>query len=220
MATMQSFYVHFEVRKLIPHFIKINKAHHKLVSTGYNYLYSCKCRFQSTEANKINTDQVLVYYGSLTPQLRAVKLFSLFTSVAGIAAQPILYHKLMELGSLPLAVVGWSFFGFFTIGTPILLHLIVKKYVSTLKYDTTKNTYIATTFNLFNFKKNLEFTPDDVKVPEVLGMFTSFTVKGTPLFVDPRSFKNPKHYGKIMGYDKPVDLKLFMTSLNEKKRNS
>lgn len=39
-------------------------------------------------------------------------------------------------------------------------------------------------------------------------MFTSFLVKGIPLFVDPRLFPNPEHYGRIMGYDKPIDLQL------------
>jgi Protein of unknown function (DUF1301). len=39
-------------------------------------------------------------------------------------------------------------------------------------------------------------------------MFTSFQIKGIPLFVDPRLFDEPEHYAKIMGYDKPIDFKL------------
>jgi transmembrane protein 70 len=39
-------------------------------------------------------------------------------------------------------------------------------------------------------------------------MFTSFQVKGSPLFVDPRLFADPGHYARIMGYDKPIDFKL------------
>jgi transmembrane protein 70 len=54
----------------------------------------------------------------------------------------------------------------------------------------------------------ITFTTDEVIVPDVPGMFTSFQVKGSPLFVDPRLFDDPGHYAKIMGYDKPIDFKL------------
>lgn len=50
-------------------------------------------------------------------------------------------------------------------------------------------------------------------VPDVPGLFTTFHAKGIPLFVDPQLFEDPNHYAKIMGYDKPLDLKL---GLNDK----
>lgn len=54
----------------------------------------------------------------------------------------------------------------------------------------------------------IHFTVDDVKVPEVPGMFTTFLVKNRPLFVDPRMFKELEHYGRLMGYDRPVNFHL------------
>lgn len=45
-------------------------------------------------------------------------------------------------------------------------------------------------------------------MPEVPGMFTSFVVNGTPMFVDAKQFTDTDHYIKMMGYDKPLDLKL------------
>lgn len=54
----------------------------------------------------------------------------------------------------------------------------------------------------------LVFTPDDVVVPSVTGMFTSCIIKGTPLFLEQKFFHDPNHYIRIMGYDKPVDFKL------------
>ncbi|KAG5874378.1 hypothetical protein JTB14_036722 [Gonioctena quinquepunctata] len=101
-----------------------------------------------------------IYYGVLTPQIKAVKMFSLSSKT---------------------------------------------------------NTYIAKTVNFFCIPRKTEFTPEDVKVPEVPGMFTTFSVKGKPLFVDPRLFDRPEHYAKIMGYDKPMDFKLYETSENDKK---
>lgn len=54
----------------------------------------------------------------------------------------------------------------------------------------------------------LKFTPEDVVVPDVNGMFTNCIIKGTPLFLQPNFFYDPSHYIKIMGYDKPIDFKL------------
>lgn len=33
--------------------------------------------------------------------------------------------------------------------------------------------------------------------------------KGKPLFVDPNQFSDISHYAKMMGYDKPIDFKLY-----------
>lgn len=52
----------------------------------------------------------------------------------------------------------------------------------------------------------IEFTPADVTIPTVLGMFTSCAIKGRPVFIDAKYFTDQEHYIKIMGYDKPLDL--------------
>lgn len=39
-------------------------------------------------------------------------------------------------------------------------------------------------------------------------MFTSCIIKGIPLFLEQKFFYDSTHYIRIMGYDKPVDLKL------------
>ena len=53
----------------------------------------------------------------------------------------------------------------------------------------------------------IKFRLNDVNVPDIPGMFTTFKAKGQPLFVEGNRFDDPFHYGKIMGYDKPLDLK-------------
>lgn len=56
-----------------------------------------------------------------------------------------------------------------------------------------------------------KFKLKDVQVPENPGMFATFMVNGkTPLFVDAAQFSDPEHYVKMMGYDKPLDLKLHL----------
>lgn len=52
-----------------------------------------------------------------------------------------------------------------------------------------------------------KFKLEEVVVPEVPGMFTTFMAGGKSMFVDPSLFPDPTHYIKIMGYDKPIDFK-------------
>lgn len=54
------------------------------------------CSSKSTE----NPNQV--YYGTLTPQIRLVKIFSLSSSVAGLIFQPMLYKQLETMPALPV----------------------------------------------------------------------------------------------------------------------
>ncbi|XP_023291617.2 transmembrane protein 70 homolog, mitochondrial [Lucilia cuprina] len=153
-------------------------------------------------------DLQLVYYGTLTPRMRAVKVFSLTTSLAGLAAQPILMEQGMKMGGTGMAVFLCSFAGFFTFVTPLLLHFVTKKYVTEIHYNPMTEEYVATTINIILQKVRTKFRPSDVKIPEVPGMFTSFNVGKRSLFVDPALFEDPEHYVKIMGYDKPIDFKL------------
>lgn len=73
----------------------------------------------------------------------------------GIAVQPILYRELTALDSVPIAVAAYSFVGFFTLVTPILLHLITKKYVSSIKYDSVNNVYSAKIYNIIGIPKEV-----------------------------------------------------------------
>ncbi|XP_034104463.1 transmembrane protein 70 homolog, mitochondrial [Drosophila albomicans] len=159
-------------------------------------------------AKNAETTLQRVYYGSLAPRMKLVKLFSLTTSFAGIAAQPILMEQGLKIGGTGMAVLLCTVGGFFTFVTPLLLHFVTKKYVTELHYNQATDEYTATTISLILTKIQTTFRPSDVVVPEVPGMFTSFTVNKRPLFVDPALFDDPEHYVRIMGYDKPIDFKL------------
>ena len=43
-----------------------------------------------------------------------------------------------------------------------------------------------------------------MQVPDIPGMFTTFKARNIPLFVDSSQFYSIQHYGKIMGYEKPL----------------
>lgn len=101
---------------------------------------------------KESTSQERVYYGSLTPRMKVVKVFSLTTSLAGLAAQPILLEQGMQMGGVGLAAFLCGFGGFFTFVTPLLLHFITKKYVTEIYFNPKTNEYTATTISLFLMK--------------------------------------------------------------------
>jgi len=145
-----------------------------------------------------------IYNGILSTQIKLVKSFSLMTSFIGLAFQPILY----TYSSANAAVVlgAGAFLSFFTFATPLLIHSISKKYVTKLYYNQVEDKYTAVVYNIFIRPKKIEFKVNDVEVPDIPGMFTTFKANSVPLFVEGSQFNDITHYGKIMGYDKPLDL--------------
>jgi TMEM70/TMEM186/TMEM223 protein family len=98
---------------------------------------------------------IKVYYGVLTPQIKAVKVFSLSSSILGVIAQPVLLEQGSKIGGLPMVVALCGFVGFFTFVTPLLLHWITKKYITELHYDARKDEYVATTVTFFLRQKKV-----------------------------------------------------------------
>ncbi|CAL1680839.1 unnamed protein product [Lasius platythorax] len=175
----------------------------KKFPTVYNVKYFSTKNYQET-----NIEKTEIYYGTLTGQVRALKFFSLLTSTGGLLAQPFLYSKAIESGNTGAVLGIFAFIGFLTVTTPLLIHLITRKYVTHLYYNAKEDKYIANTYSLFVQTKELIFTPDDVVVPDVTGMFTNCIIKGMPLFFEQKFFHDSNHYIRIMGYDKPVDFKI------------
>lgn len=111
--------------------------------------------FRNYAVKLSEVDPNLVYYGPLTPQIKAVKVFSLTSSIAGLLAQPIMIKEAASIGSTSLIVAICSVVGFFTFVTPVLLHLVTKKYVTQIAYDSATSTYKATTINFFLARKQV-----------------------------------------------------------------
>lgn len=183
----------------------------KQITSKLKAINSCTSILSRNYAVKLTEEDnklECIYKGPLTPQIKGVKVFSLSSSAAGLLAQPIIIKEAATIGSTSLLVAICSVVGFFTFVTPVLLHIITKKYVTEIHYDPTTSTYTASTINFFLAKKKLDFKVEDVEVPEIPGMFTTLKAKGTPLFIEARHFNDPLHYAKMMGYDKPMDFKL------------
>ncbi|TRY61265.1 hypothetical protein TCAL_07457 [Tigriopus californicus] len=155
------------------------------------------------------TGEKAIYHGILATQIKLVKGFSLTTSAIGLSCQPVLYHHLQTTSgaSLGVVLVTGAFLSFFTFATPLLIHFVSKKYVTELRYNQLEDTYTAITYSVLLKKKEIKFRLKDVQVPDIPGMFTTFKARNIPLFVDGTQFYVPQHYGKIMGYDKPLNLR-------------
>jgi transmembrane protein 70 len=75
-------------------------------------------------------------------------MFSLLSSIAGLASQPILVQQMSNLGT-PLVVCAFGFVGFFTFVTPVLLHMITKKYVTRMYFNSDTEMYSAVCLTFF-----------------------------------------------------------------------
>ncbi|XP_075229036.1 transmembrane protein 70 homolog, mitochondrial [Lycorma delicatula] len=176
------------------------------------------CCFSTTKSMKKedvipkpDEDSLLeVYRGSICNYVYRVKAFSLMTSVFSLATQPFILNRALESEEVNIAIIVGSctFVGFFTFVTPLLLHLITKKYILRLHYCPKTNSYTATTYSFFLNNKHDNFKADEINIPELPGMLTTFEAKGKPYFVDKNCFLDINHYKKIMGFDKPLDFKL------------
>ncbi|GBN84437.1 Transmembrane protein 70, mitochondrial [Araneus ventricosus] len=183
----------------------------KFIPNSFHLIHTSACHKQEP---KSHTQTILVYEGPLKTRIKRVKLLSLTSSMMGFAILPVVIKDLSQT-SIALSC-GVVLFSSFFLSTPLLLDWITKRYVMQLHYDSSTQLFTATTVNLICQQQELQFSADDVTVPDLPGLLTSFEVKGRPLFVDANQVKDPEAYSLMMGYDKPLDLKL---SSEEKKEN-
>ncbi|XP_076303748.1 transmembrane protein 70 homolog, mitochondrial [Lasioglossum baleicum] len=159
--------------------------------------------------NNDETDEVHIYSGKSKVNLRNVKILSLTTTCATAAIQPSIYIKCMELDHPEVSLGLMCFISLYTMCTPLLIHYIIgKKYVIDMYYNPEKNKYTAEMYNVLLKRRKVEFSEDDVDVPDVTGPFTTCYVKGKPLFFNEPGFSDLVYYHKIMGNYKPIDFHL------------
>ena len=148
----------------------------------------------------------LVYVGTISGQVKLVKMFSLSTSIIGVCLQPVLYSK-AAASSLPLALkfVLGGFFNFFIFLTPVLLHFLSKRYMTSLYYNGSTGKFTATNYNFFVREVQTTFTREQVSTANT-GMLTTMTVDKKPFFFDPEMFLDHEIYVRMMRYDEPLDI--------------
>lgn len=152
----------------------------------------------------------LIYVGGLTSQLKFAKRISLSSSGLGIALLPFLTETLSASGIFAkIFVFGTS--GFFIFVTPIFSQFLGRRYVSRLFYNYEEKKFTAILLSFFIREYKLEFSLDDVNVPDLPGLFTTIEIKSTKrgLFIDLDQIEDLELTKRIYGFDKPFDIEKF-----------
>lgn len=159
--------------------------------------------FNQPQPKQSPIKEILVYEGQLTPNVRRIKAFSLTTTFLGLVCYPFMFKKASNSKKSAIAhvFVGWTLI--MVIFSPLALNYVTKRYITQLRFNRETRTFRAFTLNLFNRQVVTKFKQDDVQVPMVPGLFTSFLVNKKPMFMDPAYVQDTQAYQHLLGYDKP-----------------
>ncbi|NXT73816.1 TMM70 protein, partial [Zapornia atra] len=147
----------------------------------------------------------LVYKGNLAKAVLGVKFFSYSTSIFNLFMMPYIMLKTgIGFESLLAQAAFYGLIGFFTFVTPVTLHILTKGYVIRLYYKDEVDTYTAITYSAILAEKATVFHREDVKIPDITKMFTTFYAKTKSMLVNPVLFPNPQDFHHLMGYDKSL----------------
>ena len=145
---------------------------------------------------------VMVYSGPLTRGLKRLKRLSFFTSAVGLALIPFFVVNHLAWP----AIVG---FGAFVFATPCLIHFIFSKnYVTDIYFNDKTKVFHLAKLSFFLQRYEVKFTAEDVVVPDVVGPYSTYLVKGVPVFINRVLFTSKDIYKHMVGYDKPLDMDL------------
>ncbi|XP_053106564.1 transmembrane protein 70, mitochondrial [Hemicordylus capensis] len=161
------------------------------------------CYFSTSSLHENSEYGRLVYRGNLARTVLGVKFFSYSTSMFSLCIMPIIFKSGLGVDSLLLQMAFYSIIGLFTFITPVTLHLITKGYVIRLYHKSETDTYTAITYNAILAEKKTVFHQNDVKIPDISKMFTTFYAKTKSMLVNPMLFQYPQDFSHLMGYDKP-----------------
>ncbi len=166
---------------------------------------------KSIDNNMNESEERLIYSApqSMVKMIKIIKTFSISTTLIAGGVQPFIYQQILSSSS-PFAIGFASVTSLGVVMSPLILNWFTKRYVTQLYYDFETQLFKAWVLNLFNRKVSITYKADEVLVPEILGIFTTYTVgaKKKPLFVDPNFVIDFNTYKMMLGYDKPIDFKI------------
>lgn len=152
----------------------------------------------------------LIYVGQLTKQLKTAKFLSLSSSLLGIMLMPFLSDSL-STSSIFAQFFVFGTTGFFIFVTPMFSQFLGRRYVSRLYFNYEEKKFKAILLSFFMTEYKLEFSLDDVFVPDIPGPFSTVKLKQSKrnLFIDLHQMEDVELVQKIYGYDKPFDFKKY-----------
>lgn len=141
-----------------------------------------KCCVEIVPLSKLSQDDlghsILIHKGTLPPGspktphdvvatgVKAAKILSLSSSVAGVVMVPVLSSYLWEAAAekptmMMFAIVANTFLVLLSF-TPLLLHFLAKRFPIDIFYNNDKKTYTTIHYNFLMQKQALRFTSSDV----------------------------------------------------------
>ncbi|EGT55305.1 hypothetical protein CAEBREN_20280 [Caenorhabditis brenneri] len=141
-----------------------------------------KCSIQVLPLSKLNKDElghsILIHKGTLPPGspktphdvvatgVKAAKILSLSSSVAGVVMVPVLSSYLWEAAAekptmMMFAIVANTFLVLLSF-TPLLLHFLAKRFPIDIFYNNDKKTFTTVHYNFLMQKQALRFSATDV----------------------------------------------------------
>lgn len=151
----------------------------------------------------------LIYTGNMGAPVRGLKLFSYCTTGVNLIILPQIFLKAgFGVQSLAVQVAGVGAAVFFTFLTPILFYFLTKGYVLRLYHDPDRDIYTAITSSVFLTDKKTVFHQNQVQIPAISKMFTTFYAGQEGFLVNPNLFTSPNDYNRLMGYDKPFSFSI------------
>ena len=144
----------------------------------------------------------LVYVGNMARLVKAIKMFSLSTSLVSIGSIPLIRSAIEESITKAGVMGGISTIIFLT---PLLLHFVTRKYVTDVYFNADTEVFTLATKTLFLCRKEVEFYSTDVEIPFVGGLVVNHIVKKKPYFMERELFFSKDVYIKMVGYDKPPE---------------
>lgn len=130
-----------------------------------------------------NDEFRLIYEGPLSKKIKLVKILSLSTACMSICAGP----ALVLMGRSSISMFGKLFLAstIVTMGvtTTLLLHWLTRVYVYKMYFHPHTRTFAAETSTLFGTVKRKTFSLDDIIVPEIESVFSTFEARGNKFFI-------------------------------------
>ena len=141
-------------------------------------------RFYHTKISVSNNGSwKVVYEGPLSRAVKRVKLFSLSTAAASMVGCPVLVffgkQSVPFVGKLAIA----GLLGIVGTATTLFLHGFTRSYVHKAYFHLEEQKFAVETLSLFARLKRTEFHVDDVAIPEMGKMFSTFEAAGRRYFI-------------------------------------
>ena len=144
-------------------------------------------------------DFKLVYDGPLKQAVKAIKIFSISTSVCVLLGTPVL----VVLGNPGVPVVGRvaisSVVVLLGLTTTLILHWFTKSYVTRMWHSRDKDQLVVHTLSLLARTKQKEFAVSEAGPPGNVASFATFKAGGERFFLHTEVFEDKNLLSRILG---------------------